>query len=475
MSRRFHVRMLAASCVVLAAIASTHALHAQPATPAPTRSPSTLRVMTLPEAVAFARAHQPQIRASLARVAARKAEAEVPRAQWLPTAGVTAQLFGATANNTTGTYVSPGSFMDIPRVGGTRSVRTGSWQPYPSTFVGAGATQELFDFGRIAAQAAASDAMVDVERQRASSSLLDVTFDVEEAYFAVFAAKAIVKASEDAYDRSQAHRDLAKAGVATGLRPPIELTRAEADLAHFDIGRIKARGSLTVAQTVLAATVGVEDEALDAAATPPTVSEMPALSAAIQRAVTQDPRMREAIARLKAQEETTRAVGAELRPDLSLTATLSGRAGGATPSGNGEIPTGDGWIPGVANWNIGAVLSWPLFDGTVNARKDASRAAEQVRHEEIAVVKHEQAALVREAYGAVEVARATLPGLERAVEAGRANYLQADARFKAGIATSIELADAEAIRTSAEIQLALGQFELARARAAFGRTIAEGL
>ena len=253
--------------------------------------PRTIRVMTLSEATAFARAHQPQVRAALARVNARKADAEIPRAQWLPVAGVTAQLFGATANNTTGTYVSPGGFMDIPRIGGTRSVRAGTWQPYPSTFVAAGGSQELFDFGRIAAQAAASDAFIDVERHRAASQILDVTFDVEEAYFAVFAAKAIVKASEDAFDRSRAHRDLAKAGVDAGLRPPIELTRAEADLAHFDIGKIKARGSLAVAQTVLAATVGVDDDAVDAAAAPPTVAEMPALAAAIQRASAQDPRL----------------------------------------------------------------------------------------------------------------------------------------------------------------------------------------
>lgn len=431
--------------------------------------------MTLGEAIAFARAHQPQVRAALARVDARKAEAEVPRAQWLPVAGVTAQIFGATANNTTGTYVSPGGFMDIPRIGGTRSVRSGTWQPYPSTFVGAGATQELFDFGRIAAQVAAHDALVDVERQRAASELLDVTFDVEEAYFAVFAAKAIVKASDDAFERSRVHRDLAKAGVDAGLRPPIELTRAEADLARFDIGRIKARGSLTVAQTVLAAAVGTEDETIDVAATPPTVADMPALPAAIQQAAARDPRLREAIARLAAQEKATRAIGAEMRPDLSLTATISGRAGGATPSGNGEIPAGDGWLPGVPNWNVGAVLSWPLFDGTISARRDASRAGEETRREEIAVVRHRQVASVREAYGAVDVARATLPGLERAVDAGRANYLQADARFKAGIGTSVEVADAEAVRTGAEIQLALGQFELARARSAFGRTIAEGL
>jgi outer membrane protein TolC len=121
------------------------------------------------------------------------------------------------------------------------------------------------------------------------------------------------------------------------------------------------------------------------------------------------------------------------------------------------------------------IFSWPLFDGTVKAREDASRAREQVRREEIATVKHAEVAQIRIAYANVVVARTAVPGLERSVEAARANYTQADARFKSGLGTSLELADAEALRTDAEIQLALGQFEVARARAELGRAIAEGM
>jgi outer membrane protein len=59
------------------------------------------------------------------------------------------------------------------------------------------------------------------------------------------------------------------------------------------------------------------------------------------------------------------------------------------------------------------------------------------------------------------------------VEAARANYAQAEARFKAGLGTALELADAEYLRTDAEIQLAGGQFELSRARAVLGKLLAE--
>jgi outer membrane protein TolC len=425
------------------------------------------------EALAYAHEHQPAIHAALSRVSSAMADAKIPSARWLPTVGVTGQVFAMTANNTTATYVNP-AFVDIPRIGATPATASGSLSPHASTLVGAGLLQEVFDFGRIGAQRAAADALVTVEQHRSDAERLDIDFGVEEAFFSVFAAKAIVRASDDAYDRSRVHRDLAKRGVDAGLRSPIELTRAEADLAHFNIGRVRSRGGLSVAQTVLSAAMGAPDPAIDVSGEVPSASDMPALSEALAMAQQRDPRFAQALAQLKATEEQARAIGAQLRPDLSLTATVSGRAGGVTPS-SGTNPNGDGWVPSVPNWDVGVVLSWPLFDGTIAARRDAVQTQEQLRHDEIDVVREREIATVRESYVQVQVARTALVALENAVVAARANYQQADARFGAGIGNAVELADAEAVRTDAEIQLALGQFELARARAAFGRAIAEGL
>jgi outer membrane protein TolC len=157
-----------------------------------------------------------------------------------------------------------------------------------------------------------------------------------------------------------------------------------------------------------------------------------------------------------------------------LTATFSGRAGGAPPT-SGGVPDGNGWIPSVPNWDAGIVLSWPLFDGTIDARRKAAHSEEQVRREEIDAMREQEVAQVRQTYIQVQVARSALVALDNEVVAARANYDQADARFRAGLGTAVELADAEGVLTDAAIQLALGQFELARARASFGRAIAEGL
>ncbi len=432
--------------------------------------------MTLTAALDYALKNQPAVKAALARVSARQADVGIPRGKWLPAVGVTAQVLVGTANNTTASYLNE-PLVPTPRIGGTPSVTgsSASWGPEASTFAGLGLTQEVFDFGRITAEVAAADSLVGAEQRTAEAQSLDVRLGVEEAYFAVYSAKAVLAASEDGYERARVHFELARVGVTSGLRSPIEQTRAAAELARLDIGRIRARGSVRVAQTLFAAAVGSPEPALDIADQPPAPSDIPPLDAAIQRALQREPQLQAALARIQAQENQTRAAFAQLRPDLFVAGTLNARAGGSAPSGGAAVPSGNGWIPNVPNWQVGIVLSWPLFEGSLWARGRASEQLEVVRREEAALVQQQLVAQVDGAYVSVVVAREALPRLQAAVDAARANYAQADARFRAGLGTSVELADAESIRTDAEIGLALGEFELARTRAAFGRVIAEGL
>jgi outer membrane protein len=434
------------------------------------------RTLTLPEALAFAHEHEPAIRAALAQVETARANARVPRAQWEPIVEASAQIYAATPNNTTASYLGVDD-LAMPRIGGSRDVSSSSatWQPYASTFVGASALQEIFDFGRIAAHVAAADARVEIGKHTADAERLDVDLGVEEAYFGVYAAKDVLAASKEAYTSTKEHRDLAQAGVSSGLRSPIELTRAEADLSRYEIGVIRAQGGLAVAQVVLAATIGAPDSSFDVSGAAPTPADLPPLADAIRAAAEHDPLLQESLARLKAQEKATSAIASNLRPNLFATGAISGRAGGGAPSGTGDSPTGAGFLPDVPNWDVGLVLSWTLFDGVTLAQRDASRAAERERKEEISLFRQREIAAVEGAYVQVTTARSAVPALESAVAGAAANYRQADARFRAGLGNAVELADAEQLRSSAAIQLALGLFEVARARAIFGRAIAEGL
>jgi outer membrane protein len=437
--------------------------------------PSATGSMSLASALAYARAHQPELRAAAARVEAVKSQGEITRSRWYPTVAGTAQLLATTTNNTTGSYVSVPTF-DNPRVSATRaeSPSTASLVPAPSTLVGAGLRQEIFDFGRITAEAAADDLRTDAERLSYQTTRLLVDYDVEETYFAVYAAKSVLQAADQAYARAAVHRDLAKAGVESGLRRPIDLTRAEATLDHYDLERIRARRGVAVAQTVLAAAVGVPQPRLDIAGAPPAPPELPSLDKAFATALDRNPELLAALVSIKAQERETRAIGARLHPELFLTSALSGNAGGATPS-SGESAPAQGLVPIVPNWDVGLVLSWPLFDATTSAREKQSRQEEEVRRAEESSVRLKLESQVEQAYLDVQAAREALPALQHSTNAAIANYDQASARFNVGMGDAVELADAEELRTSTEIQLAIGVFDLARTRAELGRVIAEEL
>lgn len=459
------VLLWAASSVMAAppTTASEPALSASAMTALPT--------MTLSEALAYARQHQPTLRAAQARIEVAKRAAQSVRAEWLPQLGATAQIFYGTMNNSTAMFLGVRT-TDLPRIGGSRS--DGSWaDAYPSSVIGLGLRQNIYDFGRLAALAMAADAEAAATRYRAAQEELDVALQVESMFYAVLAAKAVERAAEDAYKRAALRRDMAKVSVEKGLRPPIDLTRAEADLTRFEVGRTRAHGSIESAQALFAAAVGAPEPLLDASGTVEESAPLAPLGQALEQALTHDPGVRAALEKLVSQQALTRATIRQWAPSLTLTAGVSGRAGGA-PSNSG--PSGQsGWLPSVPNWDIGLILQAPLFDGVLLARRSQSQAQEEVLKQEVEVTRRRLLAEIQRAYTSFRIAESSLPALQSATVAAQKNYDQASARFRAGLSTSVELADAEALRTDSEIQLAVGRFEIARARATFHRSIASGL
>jgi outer membrane protein len=438
---------------------------------APARAQQAPPAMTLESALSYAHEHQPSLLAARARIQASRAAAFIPRAAWYPRAAASAQFLEGTTNNTTTSYVGTAG-IDLPRIGGTRTAATGSWNPSPSALGAVGVRQEVFDFGRIAALSAASDALTQVEQARGDRAAVNLDFAIEESFLAVKAAKAVLSASEAAVKRAEAHRDEARAGVQSGLRRPIDFTRAEADVARFEVGRVRALGGVTTAQSLFAAAVGVPSALLDTAGEAKSPAPAPPPERALQLALASDPSLRAANALVQFQQAQTTAIGAELRPDLQLTGSLSARAGGGQPTA-GAVPNGSGYLPDVQNWDVGLVFSWPLFDQTVRARRETSSAQELVRRSEVDETRATVVAAVQQSSVALNTAEQAVPALQRSVAAAQANFAQANARAHAGLSSQIELADADALLVDAEISLALGEFEAARERARLGRLISE--
>jgi outer membrane protein len=257
------------------------------------------------------------------------------------------------------------------------------------------------------------------------------------------------------------------------MRTPVDLVRAEAEVARFDVGKIRAEGALDAARAVFAAVVGLDQSALDAddSAMKDEKADLPSVEQFITQAQRDSVVVREAEARVNLARAETNATAAQLRPNLFLTASISARAGGA-PAQNGIIAPGYGFVPLVPNWSVGAVLSVPLYEPTILAHRDALKEVERARAAELEVARLSQVAAVRRAYVDLVAVHHALVALERAEAAAKANHAQAEARFKAGLGTILDLVDAETLRVEAEVGRAVGAFHVTRARAILERVVA---
>ena len=410
--------------------------------------------LSLPAAIAYAQAHQPELLAARARLRAAEQEAEVPSAQWLPSLGVMGELVASSANNSTATPLTDRA-VDLPRIGGTTVTDHASFRPEPTTLLAIGARQELYDFGRIAAQSAAAKALSAIATSDVRRARLEITLAVTDAYYAVRTARALLEVATQAERRAALHRDFAQASVQSGLRSPIEVTRADADVTRFEVARIRARGSWQIARGVFAAAIGYAQPELDAAPDEPPERPLPTLARAQARAVELDPGVQLSIGRVRAERALADAISASNRPNLALSAEASLRAGGARSS-NGVVPDGQGFVPNVPNYSAGLVLDWPLFEASVDARARAAHGREHALATEVEVARLNALSRARQAYQNVEVARLASSALDKAAQAARANHEQAEVRFRAGLGTSTELADAETLRLNAEVEQVLG-------------------
>jgi outer membrane protein TolC len=159
----------------------------------------------------------------------------------------------------------------------------------------------------------------------------------------------------------------------------------------------------------------------------------------------------------RANQERNR-VEVEYLPRVDLVAALWVRGSGIYDS------PASGLVPDIPNWAAGAVVSWSLLDiPTIRARVRVASAARDAasarRDETVLAVEGQLASATALLEGARDVARQTPTALASA----RAAEEQALARYKTGLSPVVDVADAERLRTQAEIDDAVARLEVRRA------------
>jgi outer membrane protein len=341
-------------------------------------------------------------------------------------------------------FVGPFNVFDI-RATGTQTVfDLSAWRRLRSARTGVSAS-------RAAEQAAADQVALAVAR--AYVGALRAQADVETAEANVTLAAALLKQAESLKD----------AGTGTG----VEVTRARVQLANEQQRRLVARNEHKRTRLLLLRAMGARldtaltlAERLSADEEEAAVLERAASKALLVRADLRAQRQRE-----QAALEASRAVALERIPSLHLLGDY-GSIGGSI---NSALPTR----------TFGAALRVPLFDG---GRRDARRAeaasqyrAERRRTRDI----EEQIELdVELALDALRTAREEVQVADGGVGLAEMELEQARRRYEAGVATSLEVTEAQTRlsrardnQTAALFHHAHARLELAYASGAMRQTV----
>ena len=163
----------------------------------------------------------------------------------------------------------------------------------------------------------------------------------------------------------------------------------------------------------------------------------------------------ETVARLRAMERS-------YFPRFALQGAAYVRGSGAETNGN-ILGGANGLAPNIQNYAVGLTVTFPISDlPALRARHDAQSAAiraQQARAEQLAAeLKGQWNRAVATLNGAPRVAAST----PSQTAAARTTTEQANARYRAGLGTIAEIADAQRLLTQAEIDDALAHLAVWR-------------
>lgn len=415
------------------------------------------QLLTLDQAIQYATEHYPAIRAALEQVNASAAGVDIARSAYLPRLDSLWQSSRATANNIFGQMLPQAI---VPAISGPVLPSASSRSVWGSA-TGALFSWEAFDFGLRHATVAGAHAALTQARAGETLTRLDVQKAVAFAFLGVLAAQRTVTAAQADLDRRNVLLQSVQVLVDNQLRPGADASRAAAERAAAQTRLIQARQTSTIAQATMTRVLGITGAVtiagdpllarLPPADIPPATATAHPLAQVRQATVDQARAFEDVLARTDL-------------PRVFVQSSVFARGSGANPSG-----AFDGGLDGLglerANWAAGVQVLFPnVFDfSSLRARKAAAaasaRASAALYDEALLTITNEQ----QTAAALLQDARAVAANTPIQIAAAQQSETQARARYDAGLASIIEVADAQSLLAQAEAQDQLARVDVWRA------------
>jgi outer membrane protein len=422
---------------------------AQTTNPAP-------KTVTLEEALDYAVQHYPAVRASLEQVNAALAGVSVARAQYLPALSGVYQDSRATQNQVPGIWL-PTSIT--PTVEGP--VGDSSGQSYWGSQTAALFSWEPVDFGLRGSLVNQAKSIESKSSADLAVTRLEVATAVGHYFLNAIAAHQAVLASQANVDRWQVVDRSVHTLVDNALRPGVDASRADAQLALAKTQFYQAQQSEEAALATLAALMGAAGTEIQLDSghllNLPSADSMPGASPA------EHPLARDQMAVVKEAQQQEKVLGKSDYPRIFLQA--EGFARGSEVSSNGSIiGNWNGLAPARGNWVAGLTITFPnVFDfKALGAEKQMSKANVQAQQAIYDKKIQDLTGRVQVALAQLKTARLVAQQTPVELAAARAAETQSRTRYASSLATLIEVADAEGLLAQAEMDDAVARINVWR-------------
>lgn len=400
----------------------------KPTTPAaiPTSTPSTTpatRPITLQEAEATAIKDNPQITVGKLQALEAREFTRETRAALYPQVGLSVTAVGSDP----GSRISAG-LLNNPIV-------------YPRVAAGAAVSQLITDFGRTQNLVASSVFQGKAQDQNAIATQQQIVLAVDEAFYNTLETKALLHVAEETVKARQDLVDQVQALTNAKLKSDVDLSFSKVDFARAKLLLLESQNSYEASLSTLSAILGYPDRQDFAPVEPPSQNTPPAVDAAplIQQALNQRPEVK-----ALADEVTAATKFSKAQHDLWWpTVSASGVVGGA-PVRNDNITN---WY-GAAGVNINI----PVFNGFLfNARAKSADLDTEVKRKHLQDLQNNIARDVRNSWLDTEKAYERLSVTQQLREQAQLALELSQARYKLGLATIVELSQAQLQKTEADI------------------------
>ena len=412
--------------------------------------------LSFEQAVELALKNYPAIRAAQARRLASEAGVELARTNYLPRADMLWQQNRATRNNVFGLLLPQST---LPSISGPQLDSTSMSSAWGSAG-GLMLSWEPFDFGlrksnvelarAISRQAGASE---DVTR-------LDVSAAAADAFLTLLAAEQTVEAAQANVERAETLVRAVRALVENQLRPGVDASRADAEVAAAKNQLIQAEQSVELARADLAEAVG--QAGANITIDPGPLLELPPVPPRPEVNFSLHPLAIAQTAAIDISRSREKVLDRSWFPRFNWQTAVFSRGSGARLDGN--FDNGKGWYPNAFNYATGVTISFPVFDiFGLRARRKAeanNTAAEQARYDQVINTLKTQDSRARTL---VDSARRIAENTGVQVKAAQETLTRARARYDFGLANITEMADAQRLLAQAEMEDSVSRLAVWRA------------